>query len=323
MTEVKEQQHEALWVLTGATAVGKTALALALAEHGDLEIVSMDSMLVYRGMDVGTAKPTLEERRGVAHHGMDLVDPAEGYDVTRWLRDAEVALDDIRSRGKQALFVGGTGFYLQALVRGIFDGPPTDPVIRAALEERAGLEGSDALHRELLQLDPPSGGRIHPNDRKRVVRALEVLQGTGKPLSSWQAEWGWHGHTRPERPHRVLGLALPSPSLDLRIRQRTTQMLDGGWPEEVTAILADGGFGPSSIQALGYREIIHLVQGRANRPDTEAHIALRTRQFARKQRTWFKRFPSTLWLEPELDGETCSPTKKNLAERALAHFYEA
>jgi len=285
-------------VLTGATAVGKTAAALALAERLGLELVSMDSMLVDRGMDVGTAKPTRAERERVPHHGIDVVEPHETYDVRRWLTDATHSAAEVERRGKRVLYVGGTGLYLQALVRGIFEGPPPSPAIRAALEERVRSEGSPALHVELSARDAASAARIHPNDAKRVVRALEVLEGTGRPLSAWQAEWGWHGERRPERPHRVVGLALPQDELDAVIATRTRAMLDGGWPGEVQRILAGSGFSSSSIQALGYPEVVALVEGRATRAETEAKIAQRTRRFARRQRTWFQRFPDTLWLDP-------------------------
>ena len=319
-TSLVDGDEEPLLVVTGATAVGKTALSLALAQRAlersdgevGLEIITMDSMQVYRGMDIGTAKPTGEELGSVPHHGLDLVSPAESFDVSRWLAAAELAMAKVRSAGGRALFVGGTGFYLQALVRGLFSGPAGDPVIRRALETRADEEGSAALHVELARHDPPAAERIHPNDKKRVVRALEVYFSTGRTLSAWQSEWGWHGRTRPERRHRILGLALPKSELDVRIDERTGAMLAAGWPQEVRSILDLTGFGPSAIQALGYRDVIALVEGRQSRAETQARIALATRQFARRQKTWFQRFPDALWLDPQ---------DPDLIERAWGHLF--
>ena len=285
----------------GPTAAGKSALALALAERTGAAIVSMDSMQVYRGMDVGTAKPTSEERARVPHFGLDLVDPSERYDVQRFLADTQRALEELERQGRPALLVGGTGFYLQALLRGVFQGPAPDPALRARLQERAREGGSPVLHAELTRLDPPSAERIHPNDEKRVVRALEVLEQTGKPLSSWQREWGWHEHgeTRASRAHRIVGLTLETERLDQRIHARARAMLAAGWADEARAIRDGCGFGPTAIQALGYREVLDWVDGRETQEAVLERIALRTRQFARRQRTWFRRFESTTWLEAE------------------------
>ena len=288
-----------MWVLTGPTAVGKTALSLSLAEAEGLELVSMDSMLVYRGMDVGTAKPTPDELARAPHHGLDLVETDATYDVRQWLSDAERAAGEIAARGKRALFVGGTGLYLQTLIRGLFEGPPPSPAVRAVLEERARHEGAPALHAELVERDPRAAARIHPNDEKRVVRALEVLEGTGRKLSDWQAEWGWHGDSRPERPHRIVALGLEREALDARIDARVDAMLADGWDDEVRTILAGRGFSKSSRQALGYPEVIAWVEGRATRADTRTRIAQRTRRFARRQSTWFQRFPSMHWIQAD------------------------
>lgn len=290
---------EPLAFLVGPTASGKTELALELAEQAGAALLSMDSMLVYRGMDIGTAKPTPAEQKRVPHRGLDLADPPERYDVQRYLADAEAALREIRSLGRPVLVCGGTGFYLQALVFGLFEGPPADLEIRAALKERALAEGSAALHAELERVDPPSAQRIHPNDEKRVIRALEVREQTGKPLSDWQAEWGWQGEAPAGRPRRIVGLEVDRGRLDERIRARTRQMLDDGWVEEACAIRDGVGFGPTSIQALGYREVLELADGRATREETFELVALRTRQFARRQRTWFRRFPEICWIDPE------------------------
>ncbi len=290
---------ESLCFLVGETCVGKSALALELAEACGAEIVSLDSMLVYRGMDLGTAKPGPEDRRRVPHHVLDRVDPPERYDVTRYLVDAEEALASIRARGRRALVVGGTGLYLQALLAGVFAGPAPDPGLRAGLQARARAEGSEALHAELGRLDPRAAARIHPRDERRVTRALEVWHQTGRPISDWQREWGWDGGPASARPACLVGLSRPAGELEARILLRTRSMLDRGWAEEARAIRDGVGFGPTSIQALGYREVLEHVDGRATRAEAEARIALRTRQFARRQRAWLRRFPAIRWENAE------------------------
>ena len=290
---------EPLAFLIGATAVGKSALALDVAERAGAAIVAMDSMQVYRGMDVGTAKPTAAERARVPHACLDLADPPERYDVQRYLADAEAALDEIRARGLRPLVVGGTGFYLKALVFGLFGGPAADLALRRSLQERARARGRSALHAELTVIDPAAAERIHPNDEKRVVRALEVWEQTGRTLSGWQAEWGWGGAAPPGRPRRIVGLRLEGAELDLRIGRRTTAMLDAGWAEEARCIRDEIGFGPTSVQALGYQEVLDLVDGKATRAEIEELVSLRTRRFARRQRTWFKKFPETVWVDAD------------------------
>ena len=283
--------REPVHVLAGPTASGKTAVALEVARAAGAEILSMDSMLVYRGMDVGTAKPTPAERALAPHHLLDLVEPAQSFSVTDWLARAEASLADVRARGRRALLVGGTAFYLKALLAGLFRGPEVDRELRAELERRWELEGAAALHAELARADPGSAARLHPNDKKRVGRALEVWLQTGSALSAWQTQWSADSEARPsERPHAIVALALEPRELDARIARRVRAMLAGGWVDEVRAILARGGFGPTARQALGYAEVIELAEGRADAPETEERIAQLTRRFARKQRTWLRRF---------------------------------
>jgi tRNA dimethylallyltransferase len=290
--------REPLLFLVGPTASGKSAVALELAAERPVEIVSLDSMLVYRGMDVGTAKPSAAARARVPHHALDLVEPSEAFTVHRYLREAERALREIRARGRQPLFVGGTALYMQALLRGLFEGPEVDRSLRAALEARARLEGTEALHRALAAVDATSAGRIHPRDEKRIVRALEVFEQTGRPLSDWQREWGWGGRDAPAgRPRRIVGIAAPTQQLDERIRRRTRDMLDAGWADEARAVRDGPGFGPTASQALGYGEVLAWVDGAIDRAECEQRIATRTRQFARRQRTWFRRFPEIEWLD--------------------------
>jgi tRNA dimethylallyltransferase len=283
--------------LVGPTASGKSALALAVAEAAGAEIVALDSMQVYRRMDVGTAKPTRADRARVRHHMLDLVEPHEEFDVTRFLAALEPVLADAAAREKRVLFVGGTGFYLKVVLDRMFDGPPVDRALRAELEARAAAEGPHALHAELARVDAVSAARIDARDAKRVVRALEVFAQTGKPLSEWQREWRTFApDAAPGRPRRLVGLELPVADLDARIRDRTRAMLAAGWAEEALAIERGGGFSRTSIQALGYRAALEHAHGRAGLEATVAAIALATRQFARRQRTWYRKFPEIEWL---------------------------
>jgi tRNA dimethylallyltransferase len=259
------------------------------------EIVSLDSMQVYRGLDIGTAKPTPAERARVAHHLIDLVGPEERYDVSRYLRDAEAALRSLAARGKRALFVGGTGLYLKVLTAGLFDGPAPDLELRARLQERARLCGLAPLHAELRQRDPASAARIHANDEKRVLRALEVLEQTGRALSAWQREWADPARTRAAR---IVGLTLDFERLEERIRARVEAMLDAGWSDEARAVQDGPGFGPTAIQALGYREVLALARGELSRAACVERITQLTRRFAKKQHTWYRSFPAIHWLDP-------------------------
>lgn len=289
--------------LVGTTATGKTSLALRLAPALGAEVVSLDSMNVYRGMDIGTAKPSPEERGEVPHHLIDVVDPAERFDVQRYARAAEEIVGDVDARGRVPLFVGGTGMYLAALLRGLFEGPRSDPEVRADIEARADAEGLEALRDELRGLDPGSAERIHANDRRRIVRALEVHAQTGRTMTELQQQWAGaerERFVRREARAVIVGLELPGDVLDARIRERTELMLDGGWPEEAARV-HESGLGPSASQALGYDTALALARGQVTRDDAAATIALRTRQFARRQRTWYRKF-DVEWLDPRDDA---------------------
>ena len=275
--------------LIGPTAVGKSAAALALAERHGCELVSLDSMQVYRGLDIGTAKPSAAERARVRHHMLDLAGPEERFDVQRYLREFEPVAADLERRGARALFVGGTGFYLKSLTHGLFEGPSVDLELRARLEARYSSEGAAALHAELARVDPAAAARIHAHDRKRVLRGLEVHEQTGRSLSDWQREWGWHGRESAPRPVRIAALACPMPELEARIAQRTAAMLTAGWVEEARAIRAGPGFGPTATQALGYAEVLELADGRIGREECTQRIVRKTRQFARRQGTWWRK----------------------------------
>lgn len=280
-------------VLTGPTACGKTALALALAERIGGEIVALDSMTVYRGMDVGTAKPSAAERRRAPHHLIDVLDPWESLTVAWWLERAEAACADIVGRGKRPIFVGGTPFYLKALLHGLFDGPPADAALRAGLEADAAREGAAALHARLAAVDPKSAARLHPNDTRRVVRALEVYTLTGRPISDFQQTWETAafagGAAPPPVPIPTVVLTLPRETLYDRINRRVGLMLDAGWLDEVRALRKlPQSLSREARQALGYRELLEYLEVGGEWGAVTDLIRTHTRQFAKRQLTWFR-----------------------------------
>jgi tRNA dimethylallyltransferase len=276
--------HRAIY-LTGPTASGKTAVGVELARRLDAEIVAMDSTTLYRRMDIGTAKPTMAERGGVPHHLIDVIEPWESASVADYLGWARDAIAGIEGRGKRVLFVGGTALYLKALLRGLFVGPGSDPDLRRQLEQEAEASGDAALHARLAGLDPTTAARLHPNDRRRVVRALEVIALTGQPLSSLQVE-----HQRPA-PSTVPVFALEPPRDRLynRIDRRVLAFFDAGLVEEVRSLQAgERPLGPVAAQAIGYREVLAMLAGEATLPETIERIQARSRQFAKRQATWFR-----------------------------------
>jgi tRNA dimethylallyltransferase len=228
------------YVLTGPTGSGKTSLALELAERLDAEIVCMDSMTLYRGMDIGTAKPTLDERRGVPHHLLDVLDPWQSSSVAWWLEQAAASCRQIESRGNRVLFVGGTALYLKALLHGLFEGPPANETVRRYLVLESQELGVEGLHRRLKQVDPITAERLHPNDIRRIIRALEVWRLTGKPISAWQNQWPGRQPTvnnKQRTPERVIYLALPRTELYARIDGRVREMVANGLVQEAQALL--------------------------------------------------------------------------------------
>jgi tRNA dimethylallyltransferase len=284
-------------VLTGPTASGKTALGVELAERLNAEIISMDSMAVYRGMDIGTAKPSLELRGRVKHHLIDVLDPWESSSVAWWLEQAERYRREIEARGKRVLFVGGTPLYLKALLRGLFPGPAGNPEIRRRLTQESQSSGSQVLHERLAQADPESAQRIHGNDIRRIIRALEVLELTGRPISAWQREW----LNSKDFSNRCLWLDVPRDELYARINSRVRQMATHGWVEEVQALLRlPQPMSKEARQALGYKEMFAYIQGQADFEQTVQNIQIRSRQFAKRQITWFRHLPE------------CRPVSKDL-----------
>ena len=309
-------------VILGPTAGGKSELAVALAERlggaGGSEILSADSMQVYRHMDAGTAKPEPALRKRVPHHGIDIVEPTEPFSVADWLVRAEKLIGRLRQRGAGQIVVGGTNLYIKALLEGMFDGPPADREFRAALVGQAPPQ----LHERLVQVDPEAAQRIHPNDRKRIVRALEVFELTGRPISAWQRQWdsralGIRDSGRATRDLRLdpilIGLQWPVEAINRRINLRVKAMfypdkVDPGLagrllprgeslPEEVNRLEAAGLLGPQARAALGYKQLLAHLSGQGSLDDAFDQTRIQTRRFAKHQRTWLKRFVGVHWLD--------------------------
>lgn len=289
---------DSLWVVTGPTAAGKSQLALQLAEACGCEILSMDSMAVYRRMDLGTAKPSPEECARVPHHLIDLVSPDQTFDTARWCAAADAAVADVRGRGRQPLFVGGTPLYLMAYFKGMMQGPPADPALRAALEQRETAQPG-SLHAELAARDPDAAARIHPRDSKRLVRALEVIHHTGSAISAQQEHFDRPGF---QRPCRIVAVQRPRDELRLRVRARTEAMLDAGLVDEVRAIRDSCGFSRTAAAAIGYAECLQfLAGGLKDREELRNRIRRNTHRLIRRQSTWLRRLPEVRWVRPE-DG---------------------
>lgn len=283
------------WVLAGPTASGKTALSIRLAKAHDCEIVCMDSMQIYRGMTIGTAKPTQEEMDGVPHHLINVADPTEPFSVARYQEMAEQAIHSIFSRGHQPLLVGGTGLYLRALRHPMAMGMVTgDESIRAELETMADEpEGRTKLHTMLRAVDPATADRLHVNDVRRVIRALEVYKLTGIPFSRQpQAE------ADPPFAYRVATLTMDRETLYRRIEQRVDMMLDAGLLQEVHTLLANGIPGDcQAMKGLGYKELVPFLRGECTLEEAVYQLKLGTRHYAKRQLTWMRREEDVLWVD--------------------------
>ena len=274
------------WFLTGATASGKTGVGLHLAQLLDAEIISLDSMSVYRGMDIGTDKPSAEARQKIPHHLLDLIPPTEDFSVAQYLEATQDAIRGIRGRGREVLFVGGTPLYLKALLRGIFVGPAADWEFRQRVAEEASQRGAATLHERLRQVDPLSAARLHPHDMRRIIRALEVQRATGRPISHEQLHFD-EGLSAEQC--KVFVLQWPRLELHQRINQRVQRMFDVGMVGEVRKLLeAYGSLGRTASQAVGYRQVIEHLHGEHMLPETIQRVCAKTRQFARRQETWFR-----------------------------------
>ncbi len=292
-----------LLVLVGPTAIGKTALSLMLAKRYDCEIVSLDSMQVYRHMDIGTAKASKEERGAIAHHLIDIVDPNENYDAARFTVDALKAIRDIHDRGKTPLLTGGTGLYLRALFHGIFPGVPVNEEVRPALQRRLAVEGYSKLHDELIVIDRISAERIEINDTQRLLRALEIFYISGIPWSKHLEE------QRRQSPEVIfthllqIGLTYDRQQLYARINRRCRHMIDTGLEDEVRKLLAMGyDRSMKSLGSIGYRHMINYLEGEWTLSETIDLLARDTRRYAKRQYTWFSKIHDLQWFpvnEPE------------------------
>jgi tRNA dimethylallyltransferase len=309
--------------LVGPTGVGKSEVALTVARALDAEIISMDSMAVYGGMDVGTAKPTPEERALIPHHLIDIADPWEPYTVARFIHDAEAAIRDIISRRKNVLFVGGTGLYLKRFREGLFQGP-AETHIREELQRRAASEGAGALYAELERLDPATAAHLHPNDARRIIRALEVCIASKRPMSDMQAE-DRQAFERERRErlgvdaieYRMVALRRRRAELDARIAKRTDAMFKAGMVEETRRLAKECAahiprptdlpetwrhyLGKQTSRALGYFDILRHLNGEITLGEAKQLVYTHTRQFAGKQMTWFRSFAEMRWLDVNED----------------------
>ena len=300
--------------VAGPTASGKTALAVWLAQRLNGEVVSCDSMQVYRGMDIGTAKPTLAERQGIPHHMLDVAEPEEAMSVGKFTAMATPVVEDILARGKTVILAGGTGLYMDALVRGNAFAPAVDDGYRQALQARAKAEGTAALLEELQAVDPDSAARLHPGDEKRIIRALEVYRQTGKTLTQHNAET----QQKPDKYHPVwLGLDYADRAqLYRRIDLRVEQMISGGLLEEIRSLLA-AGLGPetTALQAIGYKEFLDYLAGRCTLAEAVAAVQQATRRYAKRQLTWFRRNPQMIWLhrQPGDFSQVCAEAAANIS----------
>jgi tRNA dimethylallyltransferase len=294
-------------VIVGATAAGKSALAVSVAQQSAAEILNIDSMQLYRGMDIGTAKPSTAEREIVRHHGLDLADPNDVFTVARFAAMADAVIEDAGRRRVPLIVVGGAPLFFKAIFDGLFAGPAADVTIRARLME----QDAAALHESLARVDPVAAGRLHPQDRKRTIRALEVFELTGKPISSFQTEWS----AGQPRHHAVwIGLQWDREALNRRINLRVKEMIAAGWLAETRQLLKRyGTLSGTAGEAKGYHELAEHLAGRMSLDDAIEQIKIATRQLARRQMKWFRRFPNVLWLSGD------RPIEENAAA-AIEHW---
>lgn len=285
-----------LLLIVGPTGVGKTAAATCLAASVAMEVVSADSRQVYRGMDVATGKPTAAERTAVTHHLLDLIDPGERYHAARFRVDAATAIEHIRSAGRLPVVVGGTGLYVRALLRGLDPAPPADPALRAELEAAVASAGPAALHERLRALDPERAARLHPNDRVRVIRAIEKHGRVSATAGSW---------TRATAPWQVLmfGLRRERTALNRSLEERARRMLAGGMMDEVRRLLSEGhDESAPGMAGIGYRQVAAVLRGRLSEAEALRLMVRETQRYAKRQMTWFAREPEVRWLDVDEAG---------------------
>jgi len=296
-------------VIVGPTAVGKTAVGVEIAEQHGWEIVSADSRQVYKKLDIGTAKPSSEDRRRAAHHLIDVVEPWEVYSCGKFRIGATDAIQSIRERGKTPVVVGGSGLYLSALEKGLFDGPERNAKLRAELRRLVEEQGSGMLHKRLAQLDPVTAKRLHPNDVERVIRAIEVFEATGKSISELQRD-----STKPGRFRLIMvGLRRPRETLYEMINHRFELMLERGFLDELRSLL-EIGFSEEwpAFRTVGYREMVAYLRGRVSLDSAKETAKTQTRRFAKRQTTWLNNSTSVTWIDVATGEDSCKTAEKVL-----------
>ncbi|APR84959.1 tRNA dimethylallyltransferase [Minicystis rosea] len=293
LADVARPEGGALLVVVGPTASGKTELAIQLAERLDGEVIGADSVQIYRGFDIGSGKPTAEERARAPHHLIDVADPMEAFDAQRFAEMADQAIAGVQARGKVPIVCGGTFLWVRALVLGLAPAPPADPEIRARHTAYAEAEGRAALHAKLAAVDPESAARLAPNDLLRVSRSLEIFELTGKPQSAWFAE---HGFRTSRHEAKLIGVSREREDIDRRIEARTAKWLSVGWVDEVRS-LVEKGFGEArAMGSVGYKQVREHVAGEIAEGDLHGAVVRATRVFVRRQRTWL-RDEAVTWVE--------------------------
>ncbi|NAT77830.1 tRNA (adenosine(37)-N6)-dimethylallyltransferase MiaA [Dickeya dadantii] len=302
MNEFEAVQHPPAIFIMGPTASGKTALAMALREHLPVELISVDSALIYRGMDIGTAKPSQEELARAPHRLLDILDPAEAYSAADFRRDALQAMAEITAAGRIPLLVGGTMLYFKALLEGLSPLPSADAQVRQEIEERARIEGWEALHRQLSVIDPVSAARIHPNDPQRLSRALEVFFVSGNTLTELTKT---SGEALPYRVHQFAIAPATRELLHERIALRFRQMLESGFETEARALFARPDLNPAlpSIRCVGYRQMWSYLSGEIDYDEMVYRGICATRQLAKRQMTWLRGWEEVCWLDSDRPGE--------------------
>lgn len=293
----QDQEKDPLVVIVGPTAVGKTKMAIELALRLGGEVVTADSMQVYKGLDIGTDKPTAAERKGVPHHLIDIVEPDQRFNVAQYQKLAHETIQEVHRRGKLPILSGGTGLYVKAVLdEFLFPDEGADYALRAALQKEAKERGPEWLHQRLAEIDPLTARRLHPNDVRRVIRAIEVYETTGKPLSQHLET---AGRSEPRYRTAMIGLTRPRPVLYQRINQRVDRQINSGLVEEVRRLMQQYGDLPVARQALGYKEIAAYLRGETSFERAVELLKRNTRRYAKRQFTWFRRDPRIVWFDLE------------------------
>lgn len=317
---------EKLYFILGCTACGKSSVGRELARQLGGQILSVDSMKIYRRMNIGTATPSAQAQREIPHHGINIVEPCESFSVAQYITAADNAITAIRQQGAIPLAVGGTSLYIKALSEGLFEGPPGDPEYRKALRQQFATETAGSLHEELIRIDPQSAERIHPNDERRLLRALEVFHTTGKPISQLQTQWNEAGKAAAgidiEKRYDcvMIGLRREKQSQSHRINARVKKMVQMGLLEEVRSLMAEpDGLGKQAAQAVGYAEVIAYLQGddSGGFEKVAEKIKINTRRLAKKQRTWHRRWSAIKWFDIDDDESPESTALRIIKE---VHF---